>query len=289
MQQPRSDVVQERDPELAGEPREIRGRRHRREAHHAVVGGMHLEDQAGLLRRRRAVVADPRPVGRAHLGEASPRGREDVGDPELSSDLDQLSTRDEDLLPFGERGHREEERSGAVVHDHRRLRPGERREQDLGVATALAAAAGLPIDLDVGVVAGGACGRPRGPLGERRPSQIRVQDDTGGVDDGHHPLRRMRGTTERSGQQDLFGRGILAECRRGTHLVEHLLERSLQERTPERGGGPPRGVGAQERVHRGNLPADVDGHRPGAYRLDRGASDRGARGAGNGSDAPPLG
>ena len=267
MQQSGSDIEQERDPELASETREIRRRRRRREAHHAVVGRVHLEDQSGLVPGRRPIVADPRPVGGADLGESGPGRREDVGDPELSADLDQFAARDEDLLAFGERGHRQQEGCGAVVHDHRRLRSGERGEQDLGVATALAAAAGLSIDLDVGVVAGGARRRSRCALGQRRAPQVRVQDDPGSVDDRHHPLRRMRRSAERPRQQDLLGRRILALGRGRSHLLEHVFEHPFQERTSERGSGPPRRVRAQERIHRGDLPADVDGHRPGAYRL----------------------
>ena len=245
---------------------------------------MHLEDQTGLVPDRRAVVADPGPVRGADLGEPSSGRREDVGDPELPTDLDQLAARDEDLFPLGEGGHRQQECRGAIVDHHGRVRARERGEKCLGVAAALAATPGLPVHLDVGVGAGGARRCPSRALGQRRAPEVRVQDDTGGIDHRHHPLRRMGGAPERPGQEDLFRRGILAHRRSRSHFREHLFERPLQERPPERLRGPPRGIGTQERIHRGNFPAEVDGHGSGSLSpRSRSSVDR------HGLAAAPLG
>ncbi len=150
---------------------------------------MDLQDHAGLVRHGRAVVADPRAVRRPHLRQPRPGGGEDVGDPELTADLDQLTARDDDRLPLRQGGHREQERCGAVVDHHGPLGARERGEQGLGVLAAPAPASGATVDLDVGVGAGGARRCPRGALGERGAPEVRVQDHAGRVDHGHHPVR----------------------------------------------------------------------------------------------------
>ena len=73
--------------------------------------------------------------------------------------------------------------------------------------------------------------------------------------------------TEGSGQQDLVGRRVLSAGRRRPHLREDVLEHPLQQGSPQCRSRASRGAGAQERIHRGNLPADVDGHRAGSLSL----------------------
>jgi hypothetical protein len=74
----------------------------------------------------------------------------------------------------------------------------------------------------------------------------------------------MGGALECAGEEDVVGRWILAERRGRTNLREDVFEHPFQERSPERAGGSPRGIRPQERIHRGDLPADVDGHSSGS-------------------------
>ena len=77
-----------------------------------------------------------RPVCRADLPEYCPASEHDVGDPELTTDLDELAARDDDLAAVGERLERQEDGGGVVVDDERVLRAGEAGEQPLHVTVA---------------------------------------------------------------------------------------------------------------------------------------------------------
>ena len=99
---------------------------------------------------RGAVVGHSRAVRRADLDQARAARAHDVGDPELAADLDQLAARDEHLLALRERGEREQQRRGAVVHDERGLGPGIERGSKLGAHGAIPAPVAA-VDLEVGV------------------------------------------------------------------------------------------------------------------------------------------
>ena len=256
-EQPRSDVVQERDRSRGCERREVPRGRARGEAHHAVVRGVDLQDRPGALGDGGPVVADPRAVGRADLDELRAARGHDVRDPELPADLDQLPARDQDLLALGERREAQQERRRAVVHHQRVLGAGERLHQGLRAGAALPAPAGLPIHLEVRVVAGRPRRRPRRGLRQRRPAQARVQDHAGGVDDGGEPVGNRRRAAHRACQDLVPGGRLRPLARLGPHLVQGLGERLLQERAAEGGRGAPPRSRAQEGVERGHLAARV--------------------------------
>ena len=104
-------------------------------------------------------------------------------------------------------------------------------------------------------------------LGERGASEVGVEDHTGGVDHRHHAMSGSGRATEGPGQQHLAGRRVLSAGRRRSHLGEDVLEHPLQQGSAQCRRGASGGAGAQERIHRGNLPADVDGHRAGSLSL----------------------
>ena len=91
------------------------------ETHLPEVRGMDLEDQCGLGSDRAAIVRATRAVRRADLDEPSTRRRDDLGQPEGPTDLDQLATADDDLLTSAQGRNGEQQRCGAVVHHMRGL------------------------------------------------------------------------------------------------------------------------------------------------------------------------
>ena len=150
-EQSRADVVQQGDLVPTCEGREFLRRGRRREPHDSVVRRVHLEDRAYAVGHRGPVVADARPVGGADLDQSRPGGAHDVRDPELSADLDQLSSGDQHLLAFRQRGEAEEQRGGAVVDHEGVFCAGEGDQQLLGPGGALASATRTAIDLEVAV------------------------------------------------------------------------------------------------------------------------------------------
>jgi hypothetical protein len=74
-----------------------------------------------------------RPVRRPDLDEARARADEHLGDTEPVPDLDQLTARDDDLAPLGERREREQNGS-SVVDEDRRLAESCRELRDVLVA-----------------------------------------------------------------------------------------------------------------------------------------------------------
>ena len=170
--------------------REVGERRrfHRRhEPRKAEVARVDLQQESGLRSDGALVVGEPRAVRRADFDDPGARGGEDFGDAERSADLDQLAARDDDLAPGRQRGERQQQRRGAVVRHPRRLGAGERQQQTFEAAGAIAAAAGGEVELEV---AGGGrkLAEPLGDLGgERRASEVGVQEDPGAV---QYPAKR---------------------------------------------------------------------------------------------------
>ncbi len=247
---------------------------------------MHLEHRAGAVGERRSIVADARAVRGADLDELRARGRHDVGDAELAADLDQLAAGDEDLLAPGERGEREHQRRGAVVHDERVLGAGERRRASLGAGRSVAPRAGRR-------------GRPRGRVYPRPPGrgaerhrsgsgarpEVRVQDHAGRVDDAGEPVRRRarRRRSRRARISSSLGRASMPRRRRGPRdLLERRRERSLQQRPTEADRRAAPGVGAQQRVDRGQCDgrASITAR---AYPASRRTAPRGPLGDGEAS------
>jgi hypothetical protein len=135
---------------------------------------VHLQEQGGPRGQRATVILDPGSVRGPDLDELGAGSRQDVGQAELTADLDQLAPRDEHLATPRERGERQHEGRGVVVHDERVLGAGERGEQELRARRAPSTLAGAPVHLQV---RGGRCG-PGGCacrfLRQARSSQVRV-------------------------------------------------------------------------------------------------------------------
>ena len=121
-QRPRAEIVDERQPGLVGDARELVGRDGRGEPDDSVVRLVDAEDRGRLGPDRALVVRGTRPVRRPDLDHARARAREHVGNPEAVADLDELAARDEHLATLRERCEREQHRRGVVVDDERRLR-----------------------------------------------------------------------------------------------------------------------------------------------------------------------
>ena len=112
--------------------------------------------------------------------------------PEAVPDLDQLAAAEHDLLA-GSQGHRGEQQRGGVVVDDVHASRGRYRAGQCGqgTSTAAGAATGHQIELDVGSATRGEHRVQRG-LRQRRAAQVRVHDDTGGIDDGSQARRADR-------------------------------------------------------------------------------------------------
>ena len=145
---------------------------------------MHLQVGAGLVSRRGRIVAGVGPVRGSDLDQTRPRLAQHVRHPESTTDLDGFSARDHDLLTGRHRRQHQKHRRGAVVHDQRRLRPGQRPQQPGDLAHATAALVALPVDLQRHRVGGRGAHRLGGLRAHRRATEIGVDDDAGGIEDG---------------------------------------------------------------------------------------------------------
>jgi hypothetical protein len=146
----------------------------------------------------------------------------DVGHAKATADLDELTARDDGLATGGERVERKHQRRRAVVDDDRVLGAGQLTKQRHGVYITRTSLAALEIVLEVAGDGGrlGDC-MERGS-GKRGTAEVRVQHDTGGVDDGS----KRRPLEEREALSD--GRrppGEVVRRRRG------ILPRPVHDRT----------------------------------------------------------
>ncbi len=143
---------------------------------------MDAQDGAGRLTGRALVVVHPRPVGGTDLDEPRSRPREHLGDAEAVADLDQLAAGDKHLTPFGERSQREQHGRGVVVDDERRLGAGQAPQERRAMILPRPACAVGEVVLEVRVAARDLLDAGQCRLRERRAAEVRVQDDTAGVD-----------------------------------------------------------------------------------------------------------
>ena len=146
---------------------------------------MHAQEQPRLLGQGPGVIGEPRAVGRPHLDQLRAAARHDVGNAKAFADFDQLAARDDDLAAGGarQRVQRQQHRGGVVVDHQTRLGAEQPVEELGGVRVAPPAGAAPEVELQVRVLRGQLEDPPRGFAAERRPAEIRVQDDAGGVDD----------------------------------------------------------------------------------------------------------
>ncbi len=175
-------VDDERAVRVGGRSQRARvGRLH--EAGLAEVRGVHAEDEAGAsVGQRRLEVGDARAVRRPDLDQLRPRASDDLGDPDAAPDLDELAAAHRDAAlarqPHGERDGR-----GVVDQDQRVLGARERDQVLLGLAVAAPPAPRLAVELEEDRSLGRGTGRLDGGSRPRRAAQVRVDDDTRGIDD----------------------------------------------------------------------------------------------------------
>ena len=188
-QRARADIEDERERRIVGELRQLAHLHLSREAERrgSSRGGRRARRRSPPRRhgcsRRRACGWWCRPRAAAH------RRSHDLGDAEAVADLDELSARDDDLAPAGERGEREHERRSAVVDADRRLGAGQLADERGHVILARAARTRGEVELEVRIARGHGLHVRQGRLRERRPPEVRVQDDSRGVQ--HRAQRRL--------------------------------------------------------------------------------------------------
>ena len=152
------------------------------EPRHREVGRVDAEDGPSPGGERVGEVLGRRPVRRADLDQPSPGAPDDVRDPDPAPDLDELAPGHDDPAATGQ-PDREGQGRGVVVRDERVLGPGQGDEVILGHPGPRSPAARPAIHLEEqvsGCRLGGGPGDDRRP---RRPPEIRMDDDAGGVDD----------------------------------------------------------------------------------------------------------
>ena len=124
-----------------------------------------------------------RAVGGADFAQNRAAFRHHVGQSKGAADFDHLAARHYYFAPFGERVEREHDRGGVVVDDGRGLGAGQRANLVLDERVAVAAAAGLEIVFKVDGGSRRHLDRLDRGLGQNRAPEIRMQHDSGGIDD----------------------------------------------------------------------------------------------------------
>ena len=217
--------------------------------------------------RRIAAVRSPRSPPRSRRracgswcrprAAARPTLRHDVGDAEAAADFHQLAARDDDLATAGERGqYQYQSRRRVVVDDDAASAPVSRREQGLGVG--MSREPRWPVCrsyFEIAVAGADALHGRQRVARERRPPEVRVDHDPGGVD--HRPGATSRRCCQPGGQSlDQQRAGELARARlrlsransvrkRGDFGVESLTH-------------PSRAVSSRQRLHLVQLQQVID-------------------------------
>ena len=269
-----AEVLDQRHARLVGQLRQLGQLGLRDEPLHAEVAAMHAQDRAHVLAvlvQRLGVVLQIRAIGGAHLHQRRARELHDLGHAERAADLHQLAARDDDLLARGDPGQRQQDRGGAVVDRQRRLGARQARDPALDADAAVAALALLQVVLQRAIAGRHVGHRAAGELGERRPAEVRVQHDAGGVQHPaqqrarYQPRARGRGVRERV----QVGRPAIARALQGRSCLGDRLACGVQQDVARQLGDErgEHGV-AEQAVDRGERAKRVLGH---AREASRGA------------------
>jgi hypothetical protein len=224
---------------------------------------VNLHQRPGVLPDGPLIVAQVGLVGGAHLPQQRAAALHDIRHPEGSADLHQLAPGRGHLAACGHGREDQQHRRRVVVDHHGALRPGEPAQQLLHMGIAQPAPAVGHVILQRGVIPRHLLHGRRGPSGQARPAQIRVQHHAGAVDDA--PQRRqtcLPGPGRRSGRTAPAESGSSAICAgqdAAAQLLQHLAHR-LRHRL---GRQPPRTRPAarkilQELVHLRDSPQQFD-------------------------------
>ncbi len=158
------------------------------EPHDAEVRLVHPQEERRIRADRALVVRGPGAIRRAYLDEAGTRAREDVRDAEAVPDLDQLPARDDDLPALRQGRERKQHRRGVVVDDERGLGARERAQERREVVLPRATLPRVEVVLERRVPAAHLDHTGERLVGERRPPEVRVDEDARGVQ--HAPQSR---------------------------------------------------------------------------------------------------
>ena len=241
-------VLEEEQAVLAGHRRTLGGGRPLGEADHAEIRRVDADDGRGARGHRGCVVGGAGAVGGADVDHPGAAEAHHLGDAEAAADLHRLPTGDEHLAPPAERAQHEQHRGGVVRRDQGVLGPAEGGEEGGDVVVARAPGPPAEVVLEVRVP------RRRGHRGarrrpQRRPAQVGVDDDAGGVEDAVRP--RLETAAQPGGGGG--GEPVLVTVDRapgapgGALRVEHGA-----------GGTHQRGVGAAPALQQGMAGEPVD-------------------------------
>jgi hypothetical protein len=178
-----AQVLHHRQVVSGPDPGELAQRHLGDETGDGEVAAVHLEQQPGRGADRALVVGGVGAIGGPHLHQRDARSGEDLRHPERPADLHQLAPRHDHFPTGGQTGEHQQHRGRVVVDGKSVGRSGQQPQlvhHRLGALTSLAA---LEVELQVAVALGGVGHRGGGLGRQRRPPQVRVQHDTGGVHD----------------------------------------------------------------------------------------------------------
>jgi len=102
MKRPRTKIMDQRHISRARDLRQSRGIDPCREALNAIIGGMYLENEAGVRDRARSCRRSMRAVRRAHFDQLRAGAQQDVRHAERAANLDQFAARPQPPRAMGE-------------------------------------------------------------------------------------------------------------------------------------------------------------------------------------------
>ena len=159
---------------------------------------MHLEQCSCSVTDGCTIVFYSRAIGRADFDDLTARSTENIGDSKRATDLHQLASRHDDLAAVGNRREGEDQSGGVVVGDQGAFASGRSPQQGGGSAVAIASSSAFEIELEVAVSLEYREDCFRGGGRQRRPSEICVKEDAGGVENAF----RARTQTPAQGMSD---------------------------------------------------------------------------------------
>ena len=217
---PLPEILQNRQPMFTRQHDQLGRRRGVDKPEGPEIARVDLQIGAGLFIRRGRIVAGVGPVRGADLDQTRPGLAHHVRDAESTANLNGFSARDHDLLTGRHRRQHQKHRRGAVVHDQRRFCAGQHAQQPGDLAHAAAALVALRLDLQRDRV-GGRLAHRLGRLGaHRRPTEIGVDDDAGGIEHRSQPRPLQRTDGLDDAPLDLGSVECLAAEQRLAHLLE---------------------------------------------------------------------
>jgi hypothetical protein len=194
------------------------------EAGDGVVAAMHLHQHRGARADRVLVVGGVGAVGGADLDQFGAGALHDVRDAEGAADLDQLAARHHHLAAVGQRVQHQQH-GGRVVVDHRGgLGPGQFTQQVVDQVVAVASAAAVQVEFQVGRRGQRAQHRGHRLVGQQRAAQVGVQHGAGQVVDG----AQTRGGGARQGAVDGGGHGGFRQVRARQLAGQGALAQDVQ-------------------------------------------------------------